>query len=196
VWRERISFVGMKIATLLLACLGMMIGSGHAEDVLGQGEFCYRVVPGWGQEALAKVSIANGHGLAIDAAGRILFLTDDPKNNVVILSPAGELLETWTARMPGAHGLTLVNESGREAVFITSTSLHELRKLTLQGDELLPLPCPVRPELYAKAEDASRRRCLLGDRGEFDVFDGYGKDYGAPLRCARRAAEELGRRSR
>jgi len=167
----------MKIAALLLACLGMMVGRGHAEDVLGQGEFRYRVVPGWAQEALAKVSIANGHGLAIDAAGRILFLTDDPKNNVVILSPAGELLATWTARMPGAHGLTLVNESGREAVFITSTSLHEVRKLTLQGHELLHLPCPERPDLYAKAEEYKPSKVLLGDRGEFYVFDGYGKDY-------------------
>ena len=97
-------------ALLLLLCLHP---AAKAEEILGQGEFRYRVVEGWAKAALAQVSVKNGHGLAIDAAGRILFLTDDPKNNVIILSPQGELLESWTARMPGAHGLTLVKEGDK-----------------------------------------------------------------------------------
>jgi len=161
------------VKLIFFAMLALASWATAAEKILGQGEFRYRVVPGWGEAALAKLSIGNGHGMAIDATGRIVFLTDDAKNNVVILSPAGDLIETWTARMPGAHGLTLVGEQ----LFITSTALHEVRKLTLKGEELLQVPWPQESGLYAKADEYKPSKVLLGDRGEFYVFDGYGKDY-------------------
>ena len=86
----------------LLFTAGFLCNAFAAElAVLGQDDFRYRAVDGWAREALSKVKIKNGHGLAIDGAGRILFLTDDPQNNVIILNAAGELLVTWTARMPG-----------------------------------------------------------------------------------------------
>lgn len=172
----------MKLQILALAAtfLGFLGNVSHAQqetETLGQGQFRYRVVPGWGEAALAKLSIGNGHGMAIDGQGRILFLTDDPKNNVLILSPQGELIESWTARMPGAHGLTLAVEHGQEVLFITSTALHEVRKLTMKGEELLHLPWPQDSGLYTKADEYKPSKVLLGDRGEFYVFDGYGKDY-------------------
>lgn len=148
-----------------------------SEEILGQGEFRYRVVPHWGEAALAKLSIGNGHAMAVDGAGRIIFLTDEAKNNVVILSAEGKLLESWTARMPGAHGLTLTVEQGQELLFITSTTLHEVRKLTLKGEERLHVPWPEASKLYTKADEYKPSKVLLGDRGEFIVFDGYGKDY-------------------
>ena len=162
---------------IVAVALAVLHGWGLGQEILGQGEFRYRVVQGWGQAALAKVSVANGHGLAIDRGGRILFLTDDPRNNVIILSSEGELLETWTARMPGAHGLTLATEEGVETLFITSTALHEVRKLSLSGQERLHVPWPEDSKLYTKADEYRPSKVLLGDRGEFYVFDGYGKDY-------------------
>jgi len=162
---------------MLLFLVSVLLGTAHAEDILGMGEFRYRPVPNWGVEALAKFSIGNGHGLAIDRAGHIVFLTDDPKNNVIILNPQGELIESWTARMVGAHGLTLIEENGREVVFITSTTMHEVRKLTLKGEELLHLPWPEESKLYTKADEYKPSKVVVHDNGEFDVFDGYGKDY-------------------
>ncbi len=163
-------------ALLLLLLLPHAILSAE-DEILGQGEFRYRVVPDWGKEALAKVSVKNGHGMAIDSAGRILFLTDDPKNNLIILSPAGELLETWTARMPGAHGLTLTKEGGKEVLFITDTALHEVRKLTLKGEELMQLPWPEATGLYKAAAEYKPSKTLMAPDGSFFVFDGYGKDF-------------------
>ena len=158
---------------LLLASRPAVFG----EEVLGQGEFRYRVVQGWAAQALAQVHVKNGHGLAIDGAGRILFLTDDARNNVIILSPAGDLIETWTARMPGAHGLTLTQEGDKEVLFVTDTALHEVRKLTLKGGELLHLPWPESTGLYKKADEYKPSKVLIAPHGEFYVFDGYGKDY-------------------
>lgn len=165
------------VHTLLLS-ISLLQCAEADTPVLGQGDFRYRVVDGWAREALSKVKIKNGHGLAIDTAGRILFLTDDPQNNVVILSPAGELIETWTARMPGAHGLTRAVEGGKEALFITDTALHEVRKVTLAGAEMLHLPWPEKSGLYKTAAEYRPSKVLLSPRGgEFYVFDGYGKDF-------------------
>lgn len=161
-------------ALFLLPALHMPV---RAQEILGQGEFRYRMVEGWAAKALAPVSIKNGHGLAIDSQGRILFLTDDPQNNMVILSPAGELLETWTARMPGAHGLTLAKEGGQDVLFITDTALHEVRKLTLKGEELLHLPWPDSTGLYKAAAEYKPSKTLLAPDASFYVFDGYGKDF-------------------
>lgn len=157
-----------------------LLQSAAAADsaVLGQGDFKYRAVDGWGREALAKVHVKNGHGLVIDRAGRILFLTDVAQNNVIILNAAGELIGTWTARMPGAHGLTRIEEGGKEALFITDTALHEVRKLTMTGEELLHLPWPEKTGLYQTAADYRPSKVLLSPKaGEFYVFDGYGKDF-------------------
>lgn len=158
----------------LLCCSGLF---GADDDILGQGEFRYRVVKDWAKEALAKVSVKNGHAVAFDRAGRLFFLTDDARNNIVILSKQGRLLDTWSARMPGAHGLTIIEENGREALFITDTALHEVRKLTLKGEELLHLPWPEKTGLYASDKEYKPSKVLHASAGDFYVFDGYGKDY-------------------
>ncbi len=170
------------LALTLLFSLALFESAFAAEPpaigILGQGSFRYRAVDGWARDALAKVKVKNGHGLAIDAQGRILFLTDDAQNNLIILSPAGELLGTWTARMPGAHGLTLAIEDRREVLFITDTALHEVRKLALTGQELLHLPWPEKTGLYTTAAEYRPSKVLLSPKsGEFYVLDGYGKDF-------------------
>jgi hypothetical protein len=149
-----------------------------AEDFLGQSEFRYRVVPNWGREALAQVNVKNGHAVVIDSQGRLFFLTDDVRNNVVILdSKTGALIKHWTARMPGAHGMSLVKEGAREVLFITDTQLHEVRKLTLDGEELAVFPWPETAKLHADAKEYRPSKTIHFPNGEFAVFDGYGKDY-------------------
>lgn len=166
----------IRPALFLLTCL--CSSPSLADDVLGQGNFRYRVVPGWGRGALAQVSVKNGHALAFDAQGRLLFLTDDPKNNVVILdADTGALIKHWTARMPGAHGMSLVTEGNREVLFITDTQLHEVRKLTLEGEELAVYPWPEQARLHVSATEYRPSKTVHFAHGDFCVFDGYGKDY-------------------
>ncbi|MFN0076125.1 MAG: hypothetical protein ACKVY0_06600 [Prosthecobacter sp.] len=164
---HRVVFFVACLLTAIPAC---------AEDALGQGEFRYRIVPGWGREALAQVSVKNGHAVAIDGQGRLLFLTDDAKNNVIILdAKTGALIKQWTARMPGAHGMSLVREGEREVLFITDTQLHEVRKLTLDGEELAVFPWPEKAKLHADAKEYRPSKTIHFPNGEFAVFDGYGK---------------------
>src|ERR1043165_632836 len=175
----------IKICATVVAAM-VSIHSARAEDVvLGQGDFRYRPVTRWAGDALDGVIVGNGHGLAFDAGGRLFLLNDNPKNNVLIFDTAGKLLAQWTANMPGAHGLTLVQEprpqgSGNgpptEVLFITDTALHEVRKFTLDGKELLRVGWPESTKLYSKADEYKPSKVIwLG--GEFIVLDGYGKDY-------------------
>jgi peptidylamidoglycolate lyase len=147
-------------------------------SLLGQGDFQYRVVPDWGREALSQVKVKNGHAVALDSQNRLLFLTDDAQNNVIILdAQSGALLKHWTARMPGAHGMTLTQEKAQEVLYITDTLLNEVRKLTLDGDELARFPWPKESGLYAKAADYRPSKILVHPDGRLWIFDGYGKDY-------------------
>ncbi len=106
------------------------------------------------------------------------FLTDDPKNNVVILDAGtGALIKHWTARMPGAHGMSLVTEGNREVLYLTDTQLHEVRKLTLDGEELAVFPWPAQAKLHADANEYRPSKTIHFAHQDFCVFDGYGKDY-------------------
>ncbi len=170
----------MNLKDLLLLSF-VVLFAGHAAaqlETLGQGDFRYRVVPNWGKEALDSVRIKNGHGILVDRSGRIVFLTDDAANNVIVLNREGKLIETWTARMPGAHGLTSTIDGDQENIFITDTALHEVRKLSLRGEEILQLPWPEKSGLYRTAAEYRPSKVLMSPLGgEFFVFDGYGKDY-------------------
>ncbi len=151
----------------------------HADSAtLGQGQFQYRIVPDWGRAALAQVQVKNGHSVAVDSQGRLFFLTDDARNNIIILdADSGSLIKHWTARMPGAHGMTLIQEAGRELLLITDTALHEVRKLTLDGEELARYPWPEKSGLYRQAADYRPSKILHHPDGRLWIFDGYGKDY-------------------
>jgi len=164
---------------ILILALGISCMA-HAEGVLGQEEFRYRLVKDWAQQALAQVPIKNGHGLAFDSQGRLFVLTDEARNNVLILDPkTGALLKHWTGRMPGAHGMALAKEANQEVLYITDTALHEVRKLTLEGEEVARFPWPEKSGsgLYAKESEYRPSKTLHHPNGDFWVMDGYGKDY-------------------
>lgn len=160
---------------ILALCL---LGNAQADELLGQKPFQYRLIKGWAQAALTATPIKNGHALAFDSQGRLFVLTDEPKNNILILDPkTGDLFGQWTARMPGAHGMSLVQEGAAEVLYITDTVLHEVRKLTLDGTELARYPWPEKSGLYSKATEYRPSKTLHHPRGDFWVLDGYGKDY-------------------
>lgn len=165
---------------ILILALGISCMA-HADDVLGQGEFCYRIVKDWAQHALAQVPVKNGHALSFDSQGRLFVLTDEPRNNILILDPkTGALVKHWTARMPGAHGMALVNEAGQEVLYITDTALHEVRKFTPESEELARYPWPQKSGLYTQAAEYRPSKTLHDPRqgaAVFWVLDGYGKDY-------------------
>src|SRR4051812_46726073 len=79
-----------------------------AEDrpILGQGDFRYRVVPGWGVLG-DETPVKNCHGIVTDREGHIILLTDHTRNNVIVYDKRGKLIHKWGTGFPGAHGLSI-----------------------------------------------------------------------------------------
>lgn len=144
--------------------------------ILGQGDFCYRVVPGWGVLD-AATPVKDCHGLARDRAGHIILLTNHANNNVIVYDRRGRLVHKWGTQFPGAHGLTLVDEGAREVLFITDLATHRVVKTTLDGTMLDEWRWPESTGKYKKEDEYRPSWTLHLPSGEFYVLDGYGKDY-------------------
>jgi hypothetical protein len=157
--------------------VGRSFAQASSPDVLGQGDFKYRVVPGWGVLD-EKTPVNDCHGLALTADGHIILLTNHVANNVLFYDDAGKLAHKWTGpKFPGAHGLSLVPWKKSEALFITDLNLHSVFKFSTFGELLGEWHLPANTGKYAKETDYHPSWTLHRADGEFYVLDGYGKDY-------------------
>jgi peptidylamidoglycolate lyase len=164
----------------LLAGAVTIGGTVAAEDreaaPLGQGDFTYRPVAGWGVLD-DKTPVKNCSAMVTDSMGRIFLLTDHLANNIIVYDKDGKLLTKWGDRFPGAHGLQIVQEKDREVLFITDLNLHRVFKTTLDGEVLMELTFPKSTGKYANEKEFRPSWTLHMANGDFFVLDGYGKDY-------------------
>lgn len=144
--------------------------------LLGQGDFQYRVVPGWGILG-EKTPVNNCHGIVTTEGGHLVLLTDEVRNNVLIYDKAGKLLNKWGTKYPGAHGLSLVKEKGKEVLYITDLKTHSVEKTSLDGELLQRWNWPKESGKYEKAAQYRPSWTLHRRDGSFYVLDGYGLDY-------------------
>ena len=146
------------------------------QPVLGQDDFRYRWVPGWGQLG-KETPVKNCHGIVASREGHLILLTDHTANNVIIYSPEGKLLDKWGSRFPGAHGLSLVTKNGRETLFITDLANHRIEQTTLDGKTLAEWSWPESTGKYKDRAEYRPSWTLHLPDGGFIAMDGYGKDY-------------------
>jgi peptidylamidoglycolate lyase len=141
--------------------------------IFGQGNYRYKAVPGWGVLD-ARTPVSDCHAMVIDAAGRILLLTNNTRNNVIIYDRAGNPLGTWGHAFPGAHGMTLVDENGEQFLFITDHDLHQVYKTTLDGRILMTLDAPREAGDLFEQTGYKPTDVAVAPNGDFYVMDGYG----------------------
>ncbi|HQD10624.1 MAG TPA: 6-bladed beta-propeller, partial [Flavihumibacter sp.] len=103
------------------------------ETILGQAGKRYRLDTQWSRADATRYPVKDCHEMVQDSKGRILLLTNDTHNNVIIYSKKGKVLKTWGTTYPGAHGLTLFNENGTDVLFICDNSRHQVIKTTMDG---------------------------------------------------------------
>ena len=146
--------------------------------VLGHNGFRYRVVPGWGVLDAGKNPVNDCHEMVQDAKGRIILLTNEIKNNILIYDKSGKLLENWGHTYPGGHGLTLGGEGNEQYLLICDTDRHQVIKTDLKGRELMKVEYPKEtgkydyPAQYKPTETATNPA-----NGDIYVVDGYGLNY-------------------
>ncbi|MDP9048217.1 MAG: 6-bladed beta-propeller, partial [Bacteroidota bacterium] len=63
--------------------------------VYGHGNMRYRMDKEWSKADPLKNPVNDCHEMVQDSKGRILLLTNETKNNVLIFNKSGRLLDTW-----------------------------------------------------------------------------------------------------
>ena len=147
------------------------------DETLGHGDFMYRVQAGWGDLNPATTPVKDCHEMVQDSAGRIILLTNETKNNIIIYDKSGKLLDTWSNDYRGAHGLTLWNEGGEDFLFITDLASHKVYKTTLDGKVVMQLDYPAESGLYLEENQYFPTETAIAPNGDIYATDGYGLQY-------------------
>ncbi|SDJ90205.1 hypothetical protein SAMN05421823_101374 [Catalinimonas alkaloidigena] len=148
-----------------------------APDVIGHGDFRYRVHRNWGALDAARTPVINCHEMVQDRKGRLLMITDEPKNNIIIYDRSGKLLATWTLQLPGGHGLTLADEGDGEVLWLCDPQEGKVLKTTLAGKSIRTLPTPHELGLYTQDMPYKPTETAVAPNGDVYVADGYGSQF-------------------
>lgn len=147
------------------------------EVILGHNNKRYRLNTKWSQLSPEKNPVKDCHEMVQDAKGRIILLTNETKNNVIIYDKSGKLISSWGHEYPGAHGLTIFNENGDDVLFICDNNRHQVIKTTVEGRVLMTLNYPKETGQYNKPEEYVPTETIIAPNGDIYVADGYGKDF-------------------
>ena len=147
------------------------------DEILGHGDFRYRVEKGWGDLDPHKHPVKNCHEMVMDKNDRLFMLTDHPQNNMIIYDTSGHLLSSWTLSLPGAHGLSIHDEGGAEFLYITDPGLGRVVKCTLEGKIVLELEHPAKLGAYDEKSAYRPTETTIGPNGDIYVADGYGSQF-------------------
>jgi peptidylamidoglycolate lyase len=145
--------------------------------VYGHNGMKYRMDNSWGKLDPQNHPVNDCHEMVQDSKGRLILLTNETKNNILIYDTAGKLLDFWGHDFPGGHGLTLVNENGTEFLFITDTVKHQVYKTTMDGKILMTIDVPLETGVYKKAEEFIPTETIIDTNGDIFIADGYGAQY-------------------
>lgn len=164
----------------LFIAIAYLVQVGFSDGILGHNGIHYHQVKGWGEENLSKVHIKNCQAMVTDSKNRLILLTDDPRNNIVIFEPDGQIVKHWTLNLNKVHGLSLFKQSnGHEVLFITDNGGHKdaVYKTTLEGEVLFKLGYPEQSGVYKSHKQYKPSAVLNAPNGDFYVLDGYGLSY-------------------
>ncbi len=151
--------------------------AGKNDPVYGHNDMRYRMDIKWGELDPQKYPVNDCHEMIQDKKGRIVLLTNETKNNILIYNKSGKLKESWGHEFPGAHGLTLHRAGGEEYLFITDTNKHQVYKTTIDGRLLFTIDYPEETGVYKNKEAFVPTETTVLDNGDFYIADGYGAQY-------------------
>jgi len=147
------------------------------EPIYGHGKMRYRMDTKWAKADPTINPVNDCHEFVQDRKGRVMLLTNETKNNVLVFDKSGKLLDAWGHDFPGAHGFTIFNENGTEVLFITDTVKHQVYKATIDGKILMTIDVPLETGVYKKAEEFVPTETTVDTNGDFFIADGYGAQY-------------------
>ncbi len=157
-------------------------------EVIGHGEFKYRVHKDWGKLDAKKYPIKNCHAMVQLKSGDFLALCDDTRHNFLLYSPEGKLKKAWMTEYPGAHGIELFEEDGKEFFIVVDSGwavragkqLKEtgrVAKTTTDGQLVFSLGHPQTVGAYKPGQKYMPCDAAVAPNGDIYVADGYGSQW-------------------
>ena len=146
------------------------------DQILGHGDFRYKIDPTWGNLDPAKVPVINCHEMVMDRKGRMILLTDEAKNNVIIYDQGGKLISTWTLGLDRAHGLSLVDEGDAEYLWVVDNG-GRVVKTTLDGKIVTEIKSPIAEGIYTDKLKWVPTETAVAPNGDLYIADGYGSQF-------------------
>ena len=167
-----------SVMTAGLAIPDQLLGRTVLKDVIiGHNTHRYKVDLNWGVLDSSKYPVKDCHEMVYTKSGNIVMLTNETKNNVIVYNKDGNLIKVWGNAYPGAHGLTLNEEDGKEYLYITDTERHEVIKTDLEGNEVLILSYPRAVVHYKSKDQYLPTETAIARNGDIYVADGYGSQF-------------------
>jgi hypothetical protein len=163
-------------AAFALPSFNIMSKPALSDDIIGHGNFRYRVHKAWGNLDPSKTPVKNCHEMVMDSKGRLIMITDETKNNIIIYDRSGKLISSWGSEFPAGHGLTLFNEGGQDVLFIADNG-GRVVKTSIDGKVLLELPDPKTTGIYESDMPYKPTETAVAPNGDIYVADGYGSQY-------------------
>ena len=169
------------VKNVSIASIGLLITKKNNlvknNPVYGHNKMIYTLNTEWGNLNPSQTPVNDCHEMVQDSKGRIVLLTNETKNNVIVYNTSGKLIESWGHQFPGAHGLTIQHNGNEDFLFITDTDKHQVYKTTLDGSVLLTVNAPKDIPAYQKPEAFVPTETTVLDNGEFYIADGYGAQH-------------------
>ena len=157
---------------------GITHSTKNMDEIVGHGDFKYRVDKEWGIQDPSKIPVNDCHEMVMDSKGRIFMTTTGANNNnVLIYDKSGKVLDSWGTEFPGAHGLTITGEGDDQFLFITDPENHKIFKTTLDGRILMTFERPKEVDGYTSDEQFWPTETAIMPNGDIYIADGYGQNY-------------------
>lgn len=145
--------------------------------IIGHGEHRYRVDLEWCQAKRDVHPVKDCHEMVMDAQKRLILITNEVKNNILIFDKEGKVLDAWTLKLRAGHGLSLDARDGKETLLLCDPGGGRVVKTTLTGEILLELPHAKDCGAYDAVTKYAPTEAVAAPNGDIYVADGYGSQF-------------------
>ena len=102
--RSRRQFIrSASLAAAALPAFNIIARPALSETIIGHGNFRYRVHKDWGNLDPATTPVKNCHEMVVDRKGRLIMVTDETKNNIIIYDRSGKLIDRKSTRLNSSY---------------------------------------------------------------------------------------------
>ena len=146
-------------------------------STIGHGQHRYQVDLEWCKAKREQHPVKDCHEMVMDAQKRLIMITNEARNNILIFDKEGQVLDAWTLKLKAGHGLTLDSRDGKEYLWLCDPSGGAVIKTTLKGEVLMKLPHAKDCGAYDAVSKYAPTEAAVAPNGDIYVADGYGSQF-------------------